>query len=77
MMDYDLIGRDDLIGRTVIDLEDRWFDTRWQVRKTTKDQPSDQIDPTNLATVKIGKPIFETCPEKRSKYCLYCVLHMF
>ena len=23
-------GSDDLIGRTVIDLEDRWFDARWQ-----------------------------------------------
>ncbi len=30
-MDYDFIGSDDLIGRTVIDLEDRWFDRRWQV----------------------------------------------
>jgi hypothetical protein len=29
-MDYDLIGSDDLIGKTVIDLEDRWFDKRWQ-----------------------------------------------
>lgn len=31
VMDYDHIGRDELIGKTVIDLEDRWFDTRWQV----------------------------------------------
>lgn len=30
--DYDDIGQDDLIGRTVIDLEDRWFDQRWQVK---------------------------------------------
>ncbi|CAN0467761.1 unnamed protein product, partial [Scytosiphon promiscuus] len=30
-MDYDDIGGDELIGRTVIDLEDRWFDQRWQV----------------------------------------------
>lgn len=29
--DYDDIGGDELIGRTVIDLEDRWFDQRWQV----------------------------------------------
>lgn len=28
--DKDLIGSDDLIGATVIDLEDRWFDARWQ-----------------------------------------------
>jgi hypothetical protein len=30
MMDKDHIGSDDLIGRTTIDLEDRWFDSRWQ-----------------------------------------------
>jgi len=30
LMDKDTIGSDDLIGKTIIDLEDRWFDTRWQ-----------------------------------------------
>lgn len=30
MMDYDKWTSDDLIGTTVIDLEDRWFDSRWQ-----------------------------------------------
>ena len=30
VMDKDLIGSDDLIGKTTIDLEDRWFDKRWQ-----------------------------------------------
>jgi uncharacterized membrane protein len=30
VMDYDTFGTDDLIGRTVVDLEDRWFDQRWQ-----------------------------------------------
>jgi hypothetical protein len=30
VMDKDDIGSDDLIGTTIIDLEDRWFDKRWQ-----------------------------------------------
>eukprot|EP01034_Spumella_vulgaris_P027083 gene27083-33756_t len=30
VMDKDTIGSDDLIGKTTIDLEDRWFDGRWQ-----------------------------------------------
>ena len=30
VMDKDEIGSDDLIGLTTIDLEDRWFDKRWQ-----------------------------------------------
>jgi len=30
LWDADLIGSDDLIGKTTIDLEDRWFDARWQ-----------------------------------------------
>merc|ERR1711871_572202 len=30
VMDKDTVGSDDLIGRTVIDLEDRWFDKHWQ-----------------------------------------------
>ena len=31
VMDYDDFTSDDLIGRTVIDLEDRWFDSfGWQ-----------------------------------------------
>lgn len=30
VMDKDIIGSDDLIGKTTIDLEDRWFDSRWK-----------------------------------------------
>ena len=29
-MDHDDWTSDDLVGRTVIDLEDRWFDDTWQ-----------------------------------------------
>jgi len=32
-MDYDDIFGDDLIGETVIDLEDRYFSTEWQCIK--------------------------------------------
>ncbi|CAM9803430.1 unnamed protein product, partial [Hapterophycus canaliculatus] len=39
VMDYDDIGGDELIGRTVVDLEDRWFDQRWQVSKRPKVAP--------------------------------------
>ena len=44
-MDKDTIGYDDLIGSTVIDLEDRWFDNRWQAlgREFRKD-PSETIN---------------------------------
>jgi hypothetical protein len=30
VMDYNLISSDVVIGKTVLDLEDRWFDKRWQ-----------------------------------------------
>ena len=45
VMDKDDIGSDDLIGKTVIDLEDRWFDGRWQKlgsenRVTATDDPN-------------------------------------
>jgi len=30
VMDKEIVGYDKLIGSTVIDLEDRWFDERWQ-----------------------------------------------
>jgi hypothetical protein len=30
VMDADTFGSDDMIGRSVVDLEDRWFDERWQ-----------------------------------------------
>lgn len=52
MMDYDLIGRDDLIGGTVIDLEDRWFDTRWQVRnKNEMSAGSQAISASSISTI--------------------------
>jgi hypothetical protein len=47
VMDKDDIGSDDLIGKTVIDLEDRWFDSRWQqMGRANRIMPTD--DPNNL-----------------------------
>ena len=40
-MDYDLIGSDDMIGQTVIDLEDRLFDRKW-VRWGSENQNDDE-----------------------------------
>lgn len=47
VMDKDTIGSDDLIGRTIIDLEDRWFDGRWQkLGRENRIMPTD--DPNHL-----------------------------
>lgn len=47
VMDKDDIGSDDLIGKTVIDLEDRWFDGRWQkLGRQNRIMPTD--DPNNI-----------------------------
>jgi len=56
-MDYDAFGPDDLIGKTVIDLEDRWFDQKWQ-----------SLGSEN-AVNEIGKMRWPTKPlERRSLY---------
>jgi hypothetical protein len=42
VMDKNLVGYDQLIGSTVIDLEDRWFDSRWQeLGKQFREMPGD------------------------------------
>ena len=39
--DHDIIGSDDLIGETTIDLEDRWFDEKWQqIGEENRHEPS-------------------------------------
>jgi hypothetical protein len=44
VMDKDDIGSDDLIGSTIIDLEDRWFDKRWQdLGKESRDENPETI----------------------------------
>lgn len=63
IMDKDLIGSDDLIGKTTIDLEDRWFDGRWQEwGKENQIMPGD--DPSDPSKVRYKtKPI-----ERRNLY---------
>eukprot|EP00602_Paraphysomonas_sp_CaronLab_P003319 CAMPEP_0185019240 /NCGR_PEP_ID=MMETSP1103-20130426/1865_1 /TAXON_ID=36769 /ORGANISM="Paraphysomonas bandaiensis, Strain Caron Lab Isolate" /LENGTH=1852 /DNA_ID=CAMNT_0027549443 /DNA_START=18 /DNA_END=5573 /DNA_ORIENTATION=+ len=47
VMDKDDIGSDDVIGTTIIDLEDRWFDNRWQeFGRENRVVPTD--DPNNI-----------------------------
>ena len=50
VMDYDTFGTDDLIGRTVIDLEDRWFDDRWHQLGASVEER----DPVGLKTNKFA-----------------------
>jgi hypothetical protein len=44
VFDHDFIGSDDLIGETVIDLEDRWFDNKWQAIGS-----ENKIDPSGFS----------------------------
>jgi len=55
VFDYDDFGSDDLIGRTVIDLEDRWFDKRWVAMGQGKevDNTSWQLKPLEKRTLHI------------------------
>jgi hypothetical protein len=63
VMDKDLIGADEVIGQTTIDLEDRWFDNRWQsLGEENLKLPG--TDPNNPTAVRWNtKPI-----ERRSLY---------
>jgi hypothetical protein len=63
IMDQDLIGSDDIIGSTSIDLEDRIFDGRWREwGKENQCLPgTDEVDPTKVRYAT--KPI-----ERRSLY---------
>jgi hypothetical protein len=64
VMDKNDFRSDALIGRTVIDLEDRWFDSRWQeYGDENKRLPSDIKEGTSV------KPRWQTKPiERRSLY---------
>ena len=46
LMDKDLILSDELIGETHIDLEDRWFDSRWQSEEIGGKATVNDKDPT-------------------------------
>ena len=56
-MDFDDFGPNDLIGKTVIDLEDRWFDNKWQA--LGQENASNDVGKMRWAT----KPL-----ERRSLY---------
>ena len=57
--DWDFIGTDDLIGRTVIDLEDRWFDKKWkELGKENRTMPEDIKD--NLDNIRWDTKPLET-----------------
>ncbi len=63
IMDKDLIGSDDLIGKTTVDLEDRWFDSRWQ-EWGNENMITPGSDPNDPARVRWStKPI-----ERRTLY---------
>lgn len=63
VMDKDTIGSDDLIGRTTIDLEDRWFDGRWQ-NMGVENMITPGQDPKDAAKVR-----WQTKPvERRNLY---------
>eukprot|EP00741_Cyanophora_paradoxa_P023390 tig00021580_g22596.t1 len=56
LFDYDVLGRDELIGETTIDLEDRWYSRQWQasvaawdpLKRRTYSLPA-RPDPESLA----------------------------
>jgi hypothetical protein len=55
--DYDLVTFDDLIGETVIDLEDRWFDPRWQSFGMER-QTAERLAPKPLEDRSLFAPTF-------------------
>eukprot|EP01038_Epipyxis_sp_PR26KG_P004421 gene4421-6250_t len=63
VMDLDIVGKDDLIGKTIVDLEDRWFDSRWQqLGEENMQKPGD--NPNDKTAVRWAtKPV-----ERRSLY---------
>ena len=55
--DYDMVTFDDFIGETVIDLEDRWFDKRWQSFGMGQ-QSDDRLAPRPLEDRTLFSPTF-------------------
>lgn len=54
-MSHTFAGKDDLIGKTTIDLEDRWFDNRWQIegRENRRLPGEDLKNPGNKSIVDV------------------------
>jgi len=59
IMDHDDIGHDELIGKTTIDLEDRWFNEKWkELGKENMVDPTTNPDPTKTENLRYStKPL--------------------
>lgn len=79
MWDYDALSGDDLIGKTLIDLEDRWFDERWRemgkihqtdtyFRPTPIEQRSLQIPTSTVSQGTLNLWVDFLTPPEAKKY---------
>lgn len=55
--DYDFVTFDDFIGETVVDIEDRWFDQRWQSLGMSR-QTDERLAPRPVEDRTLHSPTF-------------------